>query len=424
MRIWLIQPSEQLPLETDTRKLRTLLLAEELASRGHQVVWWSSCFNHLRKSWTFRKDTSIKLKSNLTINFLKGIGYRKNISLLRWLDLRLLSLKLRFRMQNEEVPEVVLTSLPPYDMALEAVEYANQIGALSIVDIRDKWPDNFVDVSPRVFQSTLKNLLRGEFNLCRRVLQQADIILSMTKPLLDWGLLKAKRCKNPEDQVFFLGACREQKTIAKSEHKILLQSILKEKFIVSFIGTFSNYHNPMVMIKTARLLKHIPQIAFVLAGDGQLKDQLLTNAADLPNVFFIGWLESPEISILLKNSHIGLCTSGKFSENEFLPNKVFSYLSEGVPIGSVFGGELKEIIQQQGIGFNFESPEDLASSIEDLYRNPDRHRKMAEAARIFFAKKGDAKEIYKNYADLIESSFYKRKIILHKNNPQKINVCT
>ena len=415
MQIWLVQPSEQLPLGGNNRKLRTQLLAEEFANRGHQVVWWASCFNHLRKSWYFKKDTSLKPKSNLTIHALKGIGYQKNISLRRWLDLRFISRKLRNRMKKEAVPDVVITSFPPHDMAREAVAYANRCGAMSIVDVRDKWPDNFVDVSPRILQSIVRFILGREFLLRNRALQQAGIILSMTKPLLEWGLRVAGRCKNPNDQVFFLGACREKAETSNPEIKKLLENHLKEKFVVTFIGTFSAYHNPIAMIQAARLLRHIPQIVFVIAGDGYLNDNLRKSAADLPNVFFTGWLASPEISLILKSSHIGLCTSGKLSEKNFLPNKVFSYLSEGVPIGSVFDGELKEIIRQEGIGFNFDLAKDLATSINDLYLKPDRHAKMAAAARYFFSKECDAKNIYKSYADLVEKCYAEKQQSIREN---------
>jgi hypothetical protein len=50
MRVWLITVGEPLPLDgPGERMLRTGILAAFLAARGHEVVWWSSSFDHVRK---------------------------------------------------------------------------------------------------------------------------------------------------------------------------------------------------------------------------------------------------------------------------------------------------------------------------------------------------------------------------------------
>lgn len=64
MNIWLIKVGEVLPLESDSRKMRTVLLAESLVERRHDVLWWTSAFDHFKKKWIFRTDTELNVKSN------------------------------------------------------------------------------------------------------------------------------------------------------------------------------------------------------------------------------------------------------------------------------------------------------------------------------------------------------------------------
>ena len=54
LRIWLLREGEPLPGDQRPRLMRTGLLAEWLAGKGHEVTWWCSTFNHQSK--TYRSD--------------------------------------------------------------------------------------------------------------------------------------------------------------------------------------------------------------------------------------------------------------------------------------------------------------------------------------------------------------------------------
>jgi glycosyltransferase involved in cell wall biosynthesis len=172
--------------------------------------------------------------------------------------------------------------------------------------------------------------------------------------------------------------------------------------VVTFVGTFSTYHNPEAAIQAAKKLQSIPNLVFVFMGDGDLGPTLHKMAQGLENVVFTGWADSASIAAVLKQSHLGLCTSGKTSERNFLPNKVFSYLAEGVPLASVFDGELRDLINKHQFGFNFSSVEELTEGVLRLNKNPISLKGMAERARTFFNEHCDAASIYRDYADWVE----------------------
>ena len=81
---------------------------------------------------------------------------------------------------------------------------------------------------------------------------------------------------------------------------------------------------------------------------------------------------------------------------------MFSYLAEGVPLASVFDGELRDLINKHQFGFNFFSVEELTLGVLRLYENRELIEKMAERARSFFNEHCDAASIYRNYADWVE----------------------
>ena len=371
-------------------------------ARGHTVEWWASCFNHLRKEWYFDKDTTFPVEPALTVHALKGIGYRRNVSLTRFIDHRMIARKFSRLAETEPQPDLILASLPAHDLAEAAVRYATARNVPIVIDIRDKWPHNFLDVVPPGLKWLARLALAREFRMVRRTLSRADALLSMTAPLLEWALQNGCRKAGEGDRVFYLGAYRERSGSVPEELGTLIRSRLNGRFVVTFVGTFSTYHNPKIVLSVAKHFRDRPDVVFVLAGDGDLGSELHRQAASLNNVVFTGWLDSAGVSALLRASHLGLCTSGKHSERFFLPNKVFAYLSEGVPIASVFDGELREIINRENIGFNYDNENELVEAIRSISASAELHHRMSENATRFFESSCDGNVIYPRFVEHLE----------------------
>ena len=83
MRIWLVQRAESTPHDDDgnRRLLRIGILADILQEQGHEVVWWTSSFDHVGKKKRYQQSTRVKVKKNYYIQYLKCFGYKRNISL-------------------------------------------------------------------------------------------------------------------------------------------------------------------------------------------------------------------------------------------------------------------------------------------------------------------------------------------------------
>lgn len=403
MNIWLIQTGEDIPFDEDIRKLRTAVLAEELAGRGHQVTWWASSFSHLRKEWIKRDETSLQLDSGVNIELLHGRGYTSNVSVARVIDHRVIARQFKRRTSGINQPDIVVCSLPPYDLAYEAARYSKRRGVPLIIDARDFWPDIFLDFVPRFLRPLARLALFSEFRMTRSAFEQADAITAMSEDVLDWALNYCDRERSGADKVFHLGF-RTSPTHEATIPDWL--AALDSRFIVAFIGTFSHYHSPVSLAKAARQLQSEGRndIAIVIAGaGGDAQAQVETEVAGLSNVTLPGWLDQAGIDALLDQAAVGVCPTS--SDAKFFPNKAFLYFSKGLPVLSAFQGELRKVLEKDGLGryFDHGDAEALASHIKALCDDSSLYARLSEQVRHTFSQKYDENVIYGVFADHIEA---------------------
>lgn len=396
--VWILQTGEILPLRPEVKRLRSALLAQRLARRGHRVTWWASAFNHLRKEWEFPTDAEVWADDGIRIRALRGVGYSGNLSPMRWLDYRKVASKFRLAAVKAPRPDVIIASMPGYDMADEAVRYARSREVPILVDIRDQWPESFVDPLPAMLRPLGLAALSSETRMMRRCLAGADGLVSMCESLLDWGLRQANRSRHADDRVFYLGG-RPPSAAAQPQSKALAAALARAKgrFLVAFIGTFARYHNPSVLIEAARHLRG-EGFHFIIAGDGELGPSIARAAGDLDCVDLPGWLDQSDIDALLVRASVGACPTDPSVERPFFPNKVFAYLGAGLPVVSAFPGEIRSIIEGEGVGLHYDGVEGLVAALRRIKGDGDGRRRMSAAARALFAKRFDAGEIYDMYA--------------------------
>lgn len=401
MNIWLIQIAEPLPITTGVGKMRTALLADKLAEREHSILWWASTFDHFKKKWIFRTDTDLNVRNSFNIKALKGAGYKKNISFSRFVDHRIIARKFRRLAPEMPKPDIIITSMPPHNLAFEVVMFAKDNNIPVLVDIRDEWPDLFLNYVPPRLRRFVKMAFFREFSIIKKTMENADGLVAMMNPLLEWGLNYAKRDKTWRDRVFYLGHKRSIARTNKSDRMLKLVEDIRDRFVVTFIGAIVHHGNPSILIDCARKLID-ENIYFVLAGDGDLFTKIKRKSSNLPNVALPGWLKQSEINTLLEYSDVGVCSITQV-RNAFA-NKAFVYLSAGLPVLSAWQGDLKDIIEEYQIGFYY-PPNDvdaLVNSIKKLYEDQELYRTMSNNALRVFNELFDADKIYNEYADHIE----------------------
>lgn len=421
MKIWLVQIGEPLPLNKKVRKLRTAILADRLVSRGHEVRWWASAFDHNLKVTLFPQDQELRLSPGLALHILKGCGYAGNISLSRYLDHRLIAAKFRRQAGRLAPPDIVVASMPCHHVAFEAVRYARCRNIPVLVDVRDLWPDIFLTKVKRPLTQKIGRLaLNSDFHRLWWLLTKADGVVAVSRGYLAWALGKIGRQESEWDRVFFLGYQPASGRTKPLNPPPWLKGQETKKLIL-FIGTFGFSYDLTLVVEAARRLWSAGRddVRFILAGTGEQAESIRRQSAELTNVLLPGWLDGSRIASLLGQGYLGLVPC--ISARNTLPNKPFEYLSAGLPLVSSLTGEMAELINEHGLGLNYRAGDldGLCRALETLLDNPSLRDRMSAHALAFFKEYGDADKIYEEYAEHIENLAIAGNMVSHQEMNRK-----
>jgi len=145
----------------------------------------------------------------------------------------------------------------------------------------------------------------------------------------------------------------------------------KEKFLISYIGGFSEHRGLDTLVKALPLiLREVPNAHLLLVGNGMMRRTLEKLAQDLNvmnDVTFTGWVSFDEAMNYVSMSD--LCVIPHLITS--LPHKFFQYMYFGKPILSSDTTSLKRMVEKAkcGIVFRAGDPEDLAKKLIEAKRN-------------------------------------------------------
>jgi glycosyltransferase involved in cell wall biosynthesis len=415
MNIWAIKIGETVPLiNARQRCMRTALIAENLARRGHHVLWWTSSFDHARKYHIFAEDHFYRHKENFDIYLIKTPGYKKHISLARLWDHHIMAKRLSKLMQTVPVPDLIISAFPVPRICLAASRFSKTNNIPFVVDIRDLWPDLFWYQFPKTLRWLGKLLMHGMDKTTQEVCREASALIGITPAFVDWGLGKANRDKNEYDRDFPLAYPTnkvQENNIEKA--RIYWDSLGIEKrtgvFIICYIGTISKKAQIEPILKAASILNKTKPggFKFVICGDGDDLRRLKRKYHDVPNVVFSGWINSDQIHYLMNISDIGL--NNLPNRDDFLAtvnNKAIEYMSAGLPVlSSPNQGFLHDLIQENNIGVTFDIKDEnqLADSLVMLSEDSTRMKAMSFNSKKVFNEHFVAEEVYSQMAQHIEA---------------------
>jgi glycosyltransferase involved in cell wall biosynthesis len=414
MRVWLITIGEPLPTDGKcTRLLRSGILASRLAQRGHDVLWWTSAFDHNRKAQRVGKDTTLELRPNLTVKLLRSpIGYRKNISVARIANHYHLAWKFRRFAEKEVPPDLIVSSLPTAELSLQAVRYARRRSIAVVLDARDMWPDLLIEAIP----TALRWFAHPAIVHLRRVMAEAchhaTSIIGITPAFVEWALGYAQRPRSVNDADFPLA-----NDSPPSEQPLEAEAIQfwnergirypPDRFIICFfgnIGTAEKYDWQYVLEAAGELQSRRLPISFVICGDGDGLARLKRNAASCSNIVFGGWVNAPQITALMRFSQLGLIPYRNRKDFQAsYPNKAIEYLSAGLPMVSSLNGELGKLLMEERVGSIFHSGKELSRIIVELYEDRRALESLSENARALYARRFNPERVYGAFISHLEA---------------------
>lgn len=411
-RIWIVMLSEPLPTDPGQPRLhRAGILANHLVANGHDVVWWTSNFDHTTKRKRTDGDLEITAGPRLKIRLLDGREYKKNISISRLRNHVEVARLFREQAPQEERPDVIFCALPTVELAEAAVLFGKQRNIPVILDIRDLWPDVLFEILPKPLRPlgevALRYMRRSQIEACR----SATGITGLTADYRDWGLAYAGRPAGKFDGVFPLAYVDE----APSDDQIAAASSYWDgqgltaqpsMLTVVFFGTLGRHFNADLLIDGARQAarRNLP-VKIVLCGIGEEVDRLAQVARETQNILLPGWVNAAQIWTLMRRAHLGLsCYADRENFRKNLPNKIIEYMSAGLPVINNISGVVTDLLTRHKVGVLYGSGAEFADQLAQLDANRSDLARMAQNALATFKSEFNAREVYQRLVEHIEGA--------------------
>ena len=398
---------EELPIDGAIRGWRYGILSDILADRGHRVTRWSPTF-YLHKYQRAQANTTVEVRDNYIIKLIYVSGYRKPISFERIRHYKELAARYLKWAYQEDIPDIILCGMPSPSMCVASVEYSRKNRIPILIDVRDLWPDIFLDVVPVYLKAVARLYLWPAFRRNTYIFRHATGILGITDRFTKWGLAYGHRERCPYDATF-THAYREIKLdrdqVHQEEDFLRAAGVNFNKPIACFFGSFEESYDLETLIDAARIIYHQSGISmqFVLCGDGTKMSDLKKRASNITNVVFLGRVKQSTIKKIMDISSIGLACYVKGATHT-LSNKVIEYFCGGLAVVASKNAEIQEIldINQCGLIYRPHDPENLAMVLISLMSSPQVLKSMKRNARLLYERDFAAEVVYGRMADHIE----------------------
>lgn len=395
-------------MEKDVRLHRYGLLTREWAKLGHHVTWWTSSFSHSPRAHVRHHDVE-EIVSGVKIRVIHGPGYQRSVGIRRLIHQADFARKFGARARAEsEIPDLIITPIPTLEAAKRAVEFGLEQHVPVLVDIRDEWPEEFVDLAPKVLQPFARVLLMKQFRDIKFICSNATGIIGSGEKHLTYGLKYARRPKGRNDTVLPFGyennAGKDLQKVESMKTWWISQGVNPDAFICCFFGTIGRFFQLDTVVEAARRLRSAGTFQFVLCGAGSDLDRIRLVARGVDTVFLPGWVDEPRIAALMEMSKVGLCAY-KAGARMALPNKPIEYMAGGLALVSSLRGELEQLLERHnnGVTYHADSAEELVKILRDLYHNPKACREMRERSRRTFEVYFDISTVARRMVEHMES---------------------
>lgn len=375
---------------SETDNGRFMYLCKEL-SKEHKVEIITSDFRHTAKK---HKEPLVH-NWPFVITFLHEPGYKKNVSIQRFISHHAWGKEVKKYLEQREKPDVVYCAVPSLTAPFEAAKYCEKNGIRFIIDIQDLWPEAFQMIFnvPVISKAVFAPFKRRADEIYRR----ADAVCGVSQGYVERALSVNSKCQL--GHAVFLGTSLET---FDNNTRLAEPRIRKEndaELWLGYCGSLAASYDIPCVINALKILKdegkEIPK--FIVMGDGSRKAEFEKNAqaAEIDAVF-LGKLPYDQMCAQLIQCDIVVNPIIKGSAASII-NKHGDYASAGRPVlNTQDSPEYKSLIEEYEMGYNCENgnPLDLAKKIDMLIKRPDQRQTMGQNARRCAEEKFDRRISY------------------------------
>lgn len=413
MEIWVVNAQENPPFPRDVkgrRMWRSNTLCEVLADRGHSVIRWRASFSHQAKKQLVSQSTLVPT-DNYRHQYIMCSPYHRHVGMARVLSHRSLGREFtRLANAHPVRPDVIHVCNVPLELSEACVNFGERHNIPVVVDVRDLWPDSYLNLVPQRL-SFLRPVLRGFFDLgvfgSQASYRKADAITAITDPILEWALAKAARSRTSRDVVFPMA-------YPPMDHRYGADDVLAVRQKLSLPDRPTAIYSGNVGFQTdfdsilaagTRMLAMGDPMHILIVGSGPRVDEIRQKAATIPNVTVTGWVEGPDLQVLLQSSQVGILAFRELDDYVMsIPNKFTEYMSAGLAVVCGTRGEMWRLVEENRCGIVFEpgNSEQLASALASLAIKPELRSEMSRQALQLHAERFSVDRVLTRMADHLE----------------------
>ncbi len=172
--------------------------------------------------------------------------------------------------------------------------------------------------------------------------------------------------------------------------------------VVMYAGNVGFSQSLDLVVAAARAM---PDVTFVINGDGAARAALQAEAADLANVRFTGYQPAKRLAEVLASADVHVVPLRKGLGNVSVPSKTYSILAGGRPVVAAIdeGTEVPRIVQTSGGGVAV-PPDDagaFTAALQRMVADPAAAAAMGERGRAWVEGAASPSAVGRAYADLI-----------------------
>lgn len=324
-------------------EFRPYYMAKSVAKLNHKMYVLGADQSHLRKSQpevgheTFDGVEYLWLASK----DYDGNGVGRVINIFSFLQQAIKQSNSILEWSNPDI--IVASSTYPLDNYL-AHYLAKKCGAKVVYEVHDLWPLSPMEIGNISKWHPFMMLLQFAENYGYK---KADNVISMLPNTLEHmkahGLDESKYHYIPNG--IYLDDSDVEGVALPNEYQALLTDLkAQDKLIVGYAGGHAKSNALHKLIAAAQSL---PNLNFVLVGNGSEKQALITMAKDLDNVHFLPSINKSSVPMFLEQCDILTLVWNDSPLYRFgvSPNKVFDYMLAKKPIVQALDTEHEPVIK-------------------------------------------------------------------------------
>lgn len=294
----------------------------------------------------------------------------------------------------------VIAMSPPLTLGLTGWVAARLRRAPLVFNIQDVFPDAAIQTGA----ITNKQIIACASWLERVSYKRSDRVVVLSEDLRR-NLLTKLPVKHHHKVVVipnFVDASR----ITPQNHNTSYRSELglTDEIVVMYAGNVGFSQSLELLIQAAR---HIPDVFFVINGEGSARASLEESAKDLANVKFVDYQPSERVSEVLASADIHVVPLRAGLGSVSVPSKTYSILAAGRPIIAAIDAdtEVPRIVKASNAGIVV-PPDDadaFISALSELCRDREQMQRMGRDGRQWVETHVSPAAVAESYLQLINS---------------------